>query len=179
MAAGVFSVATTVHADDDVYRGGYINPVIGYGSSEFKGSVANGKEKGGLSGGIEMGYQLHQYLAFEFGAYVFPRAKDTTTNNYALGLGVKGILPMPYSGLSVFGKVGGAYSHVKYKVDANVDGTSVKSGENYHKVAPYGALGVDYAFDQVISLTIEGLALGKEGVVPGHLAGLIGLKYHF
>lgn len=134
------------------------NNVMGTSASSWMAPTKNGK--GGVTGGVDMGYNVTQHIAVEAGWFHIPQVKGAVTaygeaapfdiaagstakvNSWFAYMAAKLTVPV-MENLDLFGKVGVAYRAQTYSLP--VSATSPGHG---HYWAPVFATGMQYTFAQ-------------------------------
>ena len=153
---------------------------INIGYSKVDESISNSykNENDGVGGSGFFGYKFNPYFAFEGGYSEYPDEHFDNdikgSQNFAVDLDFKGILPISNTGLSLFVKAGGAGVHHKLADDAvpPVSGTGT-----HFEPALFGGFGVDFAILKNLSFNLQATGTTKNGDVPSMYLFSGGITY--
>lgn len=112
------------------------------------------------------GYKINPYVGIEGGYTRYANVRllnsEGTTvaknQHYAIDAAVKGMLPIPCSGVEFFAKVGVSRISASLgsinQAAADVDGITVNAG-NKASFGPYGGVGIDYSFTPYLQVNAQ------------------------
>lgn len=119
-------------------------------------TVNNGNERGGFSGGVDLGYKINHNYAVELGWFHLPSVNVNMQNvaatsawmkSWALYLAAKYMMPLNWmSDTNLFFKLGVMYRDAVIPTNAVVWTTPVIAKRTTTFVRPMFAAGLDYAF---------------------------------
>jgi opacity protein-like surface antigen len=149
----------------------------GYGKVDESIRNSHQNDNDGFGASAFLGYKFNPYLGIEGGYTEYPY-EDFDNNikgseNFAVDLALKGILPLGNTGLSIFIKGGGAGVHHKL-----ADGTVQVSGAGTHfEPAVFAGFGVDFAILKNLSVNLQATGTTKKSNVPSMYLFSGGITY--
>ena len=157
----------------------YLEGNVGY--AKVKESVTNASKDNntGFGWNVNAGYKFMPYFAAEVGFLGYPNenfGEAKGSQNYAIDVAAKGILPFSDSGFSLFGKLGSAWVH--HRIEPKSGYTLTNSG-TYKKFTALVGVGAAYAFTENFEVLLQGSATTKNGNVPSMWLGTLGVSYLF
>ncbi|BBB15230.1 outer membrane protein [Candidatus Rickettsiella viridis] len=143
----------SVPRTSQVPAGVYVTGQIGYADTGMKSKLERGfLDNNGIAGRLALGYKITPNIAVEAGLLQLQDGKTVvddkgsfSSNQYALDVAAKGILPVTHN-VNVYGKAGVAYLTTRLQADTNqtTGNFNDQAGIAKHKWAPEVAVGMSY-----------------------------------
>lgn len=176
----------SVQRASQVPAGVYVTGQVGYADTGMKSKVLNGfTDNNGIAGRLALGYKITPNVAMEVGFLQLQNGKTkaahdltTSSNQYALDVAAKGILPVTHN-VNVYGKAGVAY--LTTRLQTNDVNSNDALGIAKHKWAPEVAVGMSYDITQNVNVDTSFTHIQPVGNNrPGNINFLaVGVGYTF
>jgi len=138
----------------------------GYGKVDESITNSHKNEHDGFGASAFLGYKFNPYLGIEGGYTEYPDENFDNnikgSQNFAVDIALKGILPLGHTGLSLFIKAGGAGVHHKLEDDL----VPVSGAGTHFEPAVFGGFGVDFALLKNLSVNLQATGTTKKRNVP-------------